>query len=161
MFSMKTFRCRLLTLLLLTGLVLLPLGGRAGQVGKEFPVQSLSFVDEAPALKGKPAIIEFWATYCAPCIKLIPHLNAIYAKQKAKGLVVVGVSQDFIKTDIAKFRQKTPIDYPVAFDDEMKLGAKMGVDLLPWAFVLDRSGKIVWEGLSSEMTDEIIEKAMK
>ena len=139
----------------------LPAQTETGQLGKAFPVKSLVFVDPAPDLAGKAAIIEFWATWCGPCVKMIPHLNELYGKYKAKGLVVVGVSQDFDKGDIAPFRKKTPIDYPVAFDEDMKLGAQLGIDALPWAFVLDRKGKVVWEGLSAKLTEETLEKALK
>jgi thiol-disulfide isomerase/thioredoxin len=155
---------RLLPSLVLLALAFVPLagGGETGQVGKTFPVKSLVFVDDpAPDLTGKPAIIEFWATFCAPCIKLIPHLNELYGKYKAKGLVVVGVSQDLFKEDIAKFREKTPINYPVAFDEDSKLGAQLGFEMLPWAFVIDRKGKIIWEGLSANLTEKTVEKALK
>jgi thiol-disulfide isomerase/thioredoxin len=154
---------RRLLFLLLVAMAFLPLPGRAetGQVGKPFPVKSLVFIDAAPDLAGKPAIIEFWATWCGPCVKMIPHLNELYGKYKGKGLVIVGVSQDFQKGDIAPFRQKTPIDYPVAFDADMKLGAQLGVEAIPWAFVIDRKGKIIWEGLSAKLTEETVEKALK
>lgn len=154
---------RLSLLLAVLGILLCPSQAQTqtAQMGKPFPVKSLVFVDPAPEVAGKALIVEFWATWCGPCVKMIPHLNELYGKYKEKGLLVVGVSQDFTKDEIAPFRKKTPINYPVAFDEGMKFGQSLGVEAIPWAFVVDRKGKVIWEGLSAKLTEETVEQALK
>ena len=58
--------------------------------GGQLPALSLSYLGKQPELTGKPLLVEFWATWCPPCRKSIPHLNEVYSKYKAQGLQIVG-----------------------------------------------------------------------
>jgi thiol-disulfide isomerase/thioredoxin len=131
----------------------------ADWVGKSLPQLNLKYDDAAPNLKGKPAIVEFWATWCPPCRKSIPHLNEIFKKHKDK-LVIVGVTDEEKKT-VEVFRKGVPIDYTVGYDEDNKLGLKIGVEFIPQALLVDRTGKVVWAGFPTELTDETLEKVLK
>lgn len=127
--------------------------------GKPLPSLDVKYLDAAPELKGKPAIVEFWATWCPPCRKSIPHLNEISKKYKDKGLVVVGIT-DEDKATVEKFRKGTPMEYTVALD-EGQLGRKLGINGIPHAFVVDKEGKVVWHGHPLELDDKTLEGVLK
>ncbi len=121
--------------------------------------QSLTFQGQSPVLAGKPMILEFWATWCPPCRKSIPHLNEVYNKYKDRGLVVVGVTNEKPEV-IAEFVKKTPMHYTVAYDVGGKLSASFGIKGIPHAMLVDRTGKIVWEGHPMKLKDADIEKLL-
>lgn len=108
---------------------------------------------------GQPMIVEFWATWCPPCRASIPHLNEIYKKYKDKGLVVVGITDeddDLVK----KFMKELPMDYAVAQDKDDDWGKQFGIKGIPHALLVDKSGKIVWEGHPMELKENELEKLL-
>jgi thiol-disulfide isomerase/thioredoxin len=128
-------------------------------VGKDLPTLGVDFIDKAPETKGKPAIVEFWATWCPPCRATIPHLNEINKKYKDQGLVVIGITNEDKKT-VQNFRKSTPMEYNVAIDKK-DLGEKLGVSGIPHAFLVDKAGKIVWEGHPAQLNETEINKITK
>lgn len=129
-------------------------------VGKSLPELKLTYIGAAADLKGKPAIVEFWATWCPPCRASIPHLNEINKKFKDKGLVIVGVTDEDQAT-VTNFQKKMPMDYNVAMDKDGKLSKEFGVSGIPHAFIVDKAGKIVWEGHPMRMKEADVEKVLK
>jgi thiol-disulfide isomerase/thioredoxin len=108
---------------------------------------------------GKPMIVEFWATWCGPCRESIPHLNEIYAKYKDKGLVVIGITEE--DDDVVEaFMKKIPMDYAVAQDKKGKFGQPFGIKGIPHTMLVDKTGKIVWEGHPLELEEKDIEKLL-
>jgi|HubBroStandDraft_1064217.scaffolds.fasta_scaffold08968_4 thiol:disulfide interchange protein len=98
-------------------------------------------IDDA-ALQGKVVVVDFWATYCVPCLKEIPTFNRIDEQYAARGAVVLGVSMD---TDggaplVESFLKKHPMKYRVALGSE-KMTDLFHVDKLPTTVVFDRNGK--------------------
>lgn len=93
--------------------------------------------------RGKVVLIDFWASWCAPCIVAIPHLNQLQKKHGARGFQVVGVSMDD-STDITReTMQKIRFDYPVILGDA-KLGNLYGGVLgLPLQILVGGDGKIL------------------
>ena len=128
-------------------------------VGKELPALAVEYLDAKPDTKGKPTIVEFWATWCPPCRASIPHLNAINKKFKEKGLVIVGIS-DEKKEDVEKFRKGLPMEYTVAIGGAA-LEKTLGISGIPHAFIVGKDGKVVWEGHPMRLTDAEIEKVLK
>lgn len=99
---------------------------------------------------GQVVILDFWATWCPPCVKEIPHFNELARDYKELGLAVVGVSVDRGgKADVEKFiANKMKIDYPVLLSEEptynqyqqyLPADSRGGI---PFTFVIDREGKI-------------------
>jgi peroxiredoxin len=152
---MKTAACLLALVLLATSAPL-----RADMVGEQLPKVTLNYVGKTPDIKGKPMLLEFWATWCPPCRKSIPHLNEIYAKFKDRGLAVVGVT-DESEMVIRKFEKEVPMDYPVATDTGGRLGEKLGVSSIPTAFLVDKDGKITWQGHPMNLPEAEIEKILQ
>lgn len=129
-------------------------------VGQKLPELKVNYIDPKPETAGKPMIVEFWATWCPPCRQSIPHLNEIYKKYKDQGLVVIGLTDEDRQT-VSKFRKQVPIDYTAAIDRDGKLGKEFGVDGIPHAVLVNKSGEIVWEGHPMSLTDADIEKIVK
>jgi len=126
-------------------------------------------VQKLSDLAGKAVILDFWATYCEPCRREIPHLNSLIAKYGADNLVVVGLNvggQDDLP-EIPKFIASTKIDYPIAFPEtELSRFIFSDRDDIPQTLVIDRNGKIVKKvvGFSPAIQTELdaaVEQAVK
>lgn len=79
---------------------------------------------------GRPLMVNYWATWCAPCRREIPLLNELRASRAATGLEIVGVAVDF-REDVLKYAQETTISYPLLIGEEDGLAAVQAVGLQP------------------------------
>jgi peroxiredoxin len=104
--------------------------------------------------KGKAVIVDFWATWCAPCKVEIPWLEQFHNQYAGQGLEILGVSEDNLdpddkvklaqeKKDISDKATQMKINYPVLIDDASVSTPYGGIDGLPTTFFIDRSGKVV------------------
>ena len=92
------------------------------------------------ALRGKPVIVDFWATWCGPCEESIPVLVA-FQKKYAGRVHVLGVSVDWQREAVAPFAKEHGMNYPVLFGDE-SLALDYGAPGFPALFVVDAEGRI-------------------
>ena len=129
-------------------------------VGKKLPALKADFLKSKPETAGKPLMVEFWATWCGPCVASIPHVNEIHKKYESKGLVVIGLTQES-NSDIKAFVKAKKMEYNVGTDKGGKLNKELGVAGIPHAVLVDKTGTIVWEGHPAGLKDEDIEKALK
>ncbi len=99
---------------------------------------------------GQVVLLDFWATWCKPCTKTLPELQAIHDKYKARGFTVLGVSIDEDgPAKVNKFVTAKKIRYPIALDAEKSPAwERYRVKAVPAAFLIDRDGNIVaqWTG---------------
>jgi peroxiredoxin len=93
-------------------------------------------------LKGKVVLVNFWATWCPPCRKEMPDLQALYDKYKDQGLVVLSIS-DEDAAKVTPFIAERKISYPVLLDPARKVNEEFVVEGIPKSFVYDREGKLV------------------
>lgn len=102
--------------------------------------------------EGKVTLVDFWATWCKPCRKTMPKLDALYRDLRARGVVVVGVSTDTGKDrekKVKKYLKENTVAYPVAVDrEESPAWAAYHVKVLSTIYLVDRDGTIVrrWTG---------------
>ncbi len=129
-------------------------------VGQSLPKLEIKYIGNAPALAGRPMILEFWATWCGPCRESIPHLNEFYKQYKAKGLEIIGVTKEDAAT-VNAFTKEVHMNYPVALDPAATLAAHFGITGIPHAMLVDKTGKIVWEGHPMELKPADIEALLK
>jgi thiol-disulfide isomerase/thioredoxin len=120
-----------------------------------FTVADLSGQEISPAtLKGKVALIDFWATWCPPCRKEIPHFNQLYARYREQGLIVIGLALDDKAAEVRTFMRQTPIDYPVALASPELQQQFGGIEVYPTAFLVDREGTVIKKYLGFTYPDE-------
>jgi thiol-disulfide isomerase/thioredoxin len=102
----------------------------------------------------KVVVVEFWATWCAPCVRSIPHLSDLQ-KKYADEVVVVGVTKKDQRNSLTRVQnfvndRKDQMNYTVAFDGNgstfRNYMTAMGQSGIPTSFIVDKSGKVVWVG---------------
>ena len=133
-------------------------GGRDLKQENLLPITATFVRGENPA-EDQPLLMEFWATWCPPCRESIPHLNSIYEKYHPKGLSVVGISNEDAAT-VQAFMRQVPMKYPVALDLLRRYSGALNINSIPHAFLVNRAGKVVWDGHPMSLTEAEIEKVL-
>jgi thiol-disulfide isomerase/thioredoxin len=113
--------------------------------------------------KGKVVLVDFWATWCGPCVAELPNVLAAYNKYHDKGFEIIGVSLDQNGDDLKSFLKEKGMVWPQYFDGKgwgSKLGQKYGIDSIPATFLLDQEGKIVAKGLRGPALDAQLAKML-
>jgi thiol-disulfide isomerase/thioredoxin len=124
---------------------------KTGTIPPELAAEDWLNVTAVPtlaSLRGNVVLIEFWATWCGPCIQSIPHLNELQKQYADQGFKIVSFA-DQNRQWIEAFMKRTPIVYAIGLESGATFD-RYGVTGIPQAFLLDKSGKIAWEGNSGD-----------
>ena len=158
-----------LVAVLLAGLLVASVTERAGaavEVG-DTPKFQLPLLDGPTvtheALRGKYVVLDFWATWCGPCIKAMPHMKELRAKYRSQGVELVGVSLDSNRSALQKMVKQDGLDWPHAFDGQGWKNAtaqQFGVTGIPRTFLLSPEGEVLFVGHPMSGLAEAIEKAV-
>ena len=110
-------------------------------------------------LKGKIVVMDFWATWCGPCMASMPHMIELNKKYADKGVQVVGISLDRSEDTLKKTVADKGMDWPQHYDGDRVITRKFGVSGIPTIYILSPEGEVLWRGHPSDM-DEHLEKAI-
>lgn len=105
-------------------------------------------------LRGKPLVVNFWASWCIPCKDEAPTLQQTSERYRKQGLVVVGIDAQDFRKDARRFMARYGITYPVAYDGKGSTLGRWGVTGFPETFFVDRSGKLVGPHISGPVDGE-------
>lgn len=105
----------------------------------------------ADALRGRVVIVDFWATWCAPCLDELPRLKRLHTRHEGRGLTIIGVSLDRSTTrDFRSWLQRQAIGWPQVREAggfEGPLARTFAIEAVPASFVFARDGRLVASGL--------------
>lgn len=117
-----------------------------------------------PFLQNKRVVLlDFWATYCPPCLKEMPHFQKLYKKYHKKGFRVIGVNFMEATEEIKKFVKKLKITYPIWKARKAQTDA-LGIKALPTTMLFDREGHLVkrWNGYAEPaQVEKVIKKLLR
>ncbi len=135
--------------------------------GAAFPDFEEKDLDGKPlsisGLKGKVVLVDFWATWCGPCIFELPNVLTTYEKHHAKGFEIVGISFDSDRKKLESFIKQKSMPWPQFFDGkgwENKLGKNYSVNNIPLTFLLDRESKIIGIDLRGDSLESAVAAAL-
>jgi thiol-disulfide isomerase/thioredoxin len=114
--------------------------------------------------KGKVVLVDFWATWCVPCLMTLPDLIQAYGKYHDGGFEIIGISLDQDKAKLERFIKEKAMPWPQYYDGQhwqTKLAVKYGVQKIPTTYLLDREGKILAKDLHGEELAQAIANALK
>jgi thiol-disulfide isomerase/thioredoxin len=140
---------------------------RLALVGKPSPVVAAKDIQgkifRLAEQKGKYVLLDFWATWCGPCIKDLPNLKAAYAKYHDKGLEIVGISLDETPEPVRDFVKDKRIPWPQIHNGSggSDIVAAFSVNNIPATFLVGPDGRIVRLELAGENLDKVLGQLLK
>ncbi len=99
-------------------------------------------VVQLSSLKGNVVLINFWATWCAPCRQEMPLLDAIYQKYNHVGFEMLGINVENDAKGAERYLTETPVTFPILFDPTGKVSKQYNVKAMPSTVLVDRQGNV-------------------
>jgi len=157
---MKTLLCALAAMLMTAS------GARALTPGDAPPAIDMpdqtGINVELAALKGKVVLVDFWASWCGPCKKEMPVLEALNVKYAAQGLVIVGVNIDSSSKKMNKFLKGTPVSFRIVHDRKLVVANRYEPETMPTSYFIGRDGTVRYVHKGFAKGDaEVLEERVK
>ena len=93
--------------------------------------------------EGKVVIVDFWASWCVPCRRSFPWMNAMQSKYAEDGLIIIAVNLDRNAEDAARFLAKYPAKFEIVYDPEGALAKEFDVEVMPSSIIIGRNGETI------------------
>ena len=91
---------------------------------------------------GKVVLVDFWASWCSPCLQSFPWMNDLQERLAGEGLVIVAVNLDQDRARANAFLDKVPVQFRVEYDAAGRIAKQFGVQAMPTSFLIDRKGNV-------------------
>ena len=130
-------------------------------VGKPAPDFSLETLDGQSVsladLKGQVVVLDFWATWCGPCVRSLPELDQIYQQKTGEGIKVYAINLKETQQQVQSFLQTRSLSVPVLLDTDGEVAQKFGIHAIPQTIVIGKDGTVrkVFIGASPGTPDQI------
>ena len=133
-------------------------GTRVGDIAPDFRMQSAGGENTSLAdVRGTPVILNFWASWCEPCVGELPLFEQIYEEQ-GKGIFLLCINLGDIPAMVGEFMQAKDLVIPVMLDMQSSVGNKYNVTALPTTYFIDKDGIIRGKVVGAFQTKESIER---
>jgi len=130
----------------------------------DFNVKSTDGKTLSPAaFKGKVLLIDFWATWCGPCVKEMPNVKQVYDKYHPKGFEIVGISLDQSRDRLDQYVKTNSIPWPQYFDGKWwnnDVAVRYGIKSIPTTILVDRAGKIRYKSLRGKQLESAVQQLL-
>ncbi len=140
---------------------------KALKVGDPAPELVSTLLDGSPIrlsdYRGRVVLLDFWATWCGPCIAELPNVKRVYQKYHDRGLEILGISLDSDRKALADFVKKEGLTYPQVFDGkawQTEIAKAYGVWSIPSVFLIDREGILRATGLRGQALDHAVAQVL-
>lgn len=149
--------------MILMGLTLVLFAGCGGEKFVDVPVEGVRVGNIAPEIQGEDAdgkkirltefrgrvvLLSFWASWCGPCVKLIPHERKMAAKFEGRPFSLLGVNADKDREILSQVQKKMQMSWPSVWDGLGYVGREWNIDFLPVMMVIDENGYIRFDSKS-------------
>ena len=119
------------------------MAGNGTPAAPDFTLKSLSGENiRLGDYRGQVVLLNFWASWCAPCRQEMPLLNDLHRRYAALGFSVIGVNVEQDDTAARRWLEKTPVDFPILFDTDNRVSQRYDIRAMPTTVLIDRDGNV-------------------
>jgi cytochrome c biogenesis protein CcmG, thiol:disulfide interchange protein DsbE len=111
--------------------------------------------------RGKAVVVNFWASWCAPCKDEAPLLQSAWERYRGDGLVVLGIDAQDLRTDASRFVERYGVTYPIAHDRNGASLGRWGVTAFPETWFVGRDGRLIGERVQGPLSEAQLEENLR
>ncbi len=155
---MKKLLFALIAIIATTNLIAQNHQGSLVKEGDKVPTFTVTTLDGEEVaiekLMGKVVLINFFATWCGPCMKEMPEVESqVWPKFKDQNFAMVSIGREHTKEELLKWNKKKGFTFPIAPDPKREVYSKFASQYIPRNFIVDKTGKIIWQGVGFDQKE--------